>query len=129
MNGLSSNSLLMMKQSMRFLWTKQTTILDNLSNIETPGYKTKYVTFEEALRERLQKAARTPKPIASVRGALGQAQAAVHVAEAESTRMDGNGVNATEQGIELSRTGYQLQFVLGAIGSDLELLRTAIRGQ
>lgn len=114
---------------MRFLWTKQVAILDNLSNIETPGHKTKYVTFEEALRGELQKAAEGPKPIASVRGALEQAQAVVHVAETESTRMDGNGVNATEQGIELSRTGYQLQFVLGAIGSDLELLRTAIRGQ
>ena len=44
MDMLTSNSLLMMERSMDFLWTKQTAILDNLSNVETPNYKTKYVT-------------------------------------------------------------------------------------
>ena len=56
MDMLTSNSLLMMERSMDFLWTKQTAILDNLSNVETPNYKTKYVTFEETLRSRLQSA-------------------------------------------------------------------------
>ena len=45
MDALTSNSLLMMERSMDFLWTKQTAILDNLANVETPNYKTKYVTF------------------------------------------------------------------------------------
>ena len=56
MDALTSNSLLMMERSMDFLWTKQTAILDNLANVETPNYKTKYVTFEETLRSRLQAA-------------------------------------------------------------------------
>ena len=56
MDFMTSNSLLMLEQSMSFLWTKQTAILENLSNVETPGYKTKYVTFEEALQARLKAA-------------------------------------------------------------------------
>ena len=55
MELLSSNSFLMMEKSMEFLWAKQAAILDNISNAETPNYKPKVVTFEETLREKLQR--------------------------------------------------------------------------
>lgn len=112
---------------MDYLWAKQSAILDNLSNVETPNYKVKYVTFEEELREKILAAATGGAP--SIRGALEQAAPTVHVAENESARMDGNGVNATEQGIELARNALQQQHVFNAISDDLALLRTAIRGQ
>ena len=102
MDGLSSNSFLMMQRSMEFLWSKQSCILDNIANVETPGYQVKYATFEE-----------TP----------------VVVREAqESVRMDGNGVNITEQSVELARNGYQMQYVFGAISSDIATLQAVIRG-
>ena len=53
MDFITSNSQRMMESSMRFLWSKQTAILDNISNAETPGYKTKYVTFEESFKRSL----------------------------------------------------------------------------
>ena len=56
MELLSSNSFLMMEKSMDYLWAKQAAILDNISNAETPNYKPKVVTFEETLREKLQRA-------------------------------------------------------------------------
>lgn len=122
-----SNNILMMEQSMRFLWTKQTAILDNLSNVETPGYKTKYVTFEETLRNRLQSAS-TTEPNASFRDVLSDSAPVTHQSDSESARMDGNGVNVTEQSVELSRNAYQLQYAMNAISTDLSTLRTAIRG-
>ena len=57
MEGLTSNSALMLQQSMRFLWTKQACILDNIANVETPGYQRKYATFEEALDGAIREAA------------------------------------------------------------------------
>ena len=42
--------------------------------------------------------------------------------------MDDNGVNITEQAVELARNGYQLQYVMDSISSDFSILRTAIRG-
>lgn len=39
--------MLLLQRSMEYLWDKQTCILDNIANVETPGYKTKYATFEE----------------------------------------------------------------------------------
>ena len=47
----------------------------------------------------------------------------------ESTRLDDNGVNVTEQMVELVRNAYQLQYVMNSISTDLATLRTAVRGQ
>ena len=128
MELLGHNSLLMLEKSMDFLWAKQTAILDNISNAETPNYKTKVVTFEENLREKLEEAQQSRTPQIAVREALEQSRISVTEAQ-EATRMDENGVNVVEQSVELARNAYQLQFVYSAISSDLSALRTAIRGQ
>lgn len=129
MDWITSNSELMMERSMQFLWTKQTAILNNISNVETPNYKTKYVTFEETLRRNLVRAAEDGESTASIRERLDNAGAMVRTAESESTRMDGNGVNMTEQGVELARNSYQLQYTMSAITGNYNILRTAIKGQ
>lgn len=128
MDFLADNSLLLLERSMSFLWAKQTAILDNITNAETPGYKAKVVTFEESLRAKLEDALGGPKPGHAVREALSEAGPAVVTAE-ESARADGNGVNLTEQNVELVRNAYQLQYVMSAINSDLAALRSAVRGQ
>lgn len=131
MESLTSNVMLMMQRSMDYLWSKQSCILDNVANAETPGYKTKYVTFEESLRQAIHSAAQkeneeklaTPE----IREAITQTPVSFHEAQ-ESTRMDDNGVDITEQSVELARNGYQLQYVMDAINSDFSLLRTVTRG-
>ena len=127
MDFLSSNAALMLQRSMDFLWTKQSCILDNISNVETPGYKTKYATFEESLRQAVQSASGQSGSNGAIRDAIEQTPVVVRQAE-ESTRMDENGVNVTEQMVELARNGYQLQYVMDAINSDFTLLRAAIKG-
>lgn len=127
MDLLTSNSTLMMERSTDFLWTRQTAILDNIANAETPNYKAKYVTFEEELRRSLQSSAGSQSSSA-VRDALDNAEAVTHVAAGESTRMDGNGVNLTEQGVELARNSYQIQYAMNAITGDFQTLSKAING-
>lgn len=128
MGLLESNSALMLQRSMNFLWTKQSCILDNIANAETPNYKTKYATFEESLDHAIRQAAGEKQTKnAAFREAIEDSQLEVHQAQ-ESTRMDDNGVNITEQAIELARNGYQLQYVMDSISSDFSILRTAIRG-
>ena len=127
MEPLTNNALLMMQRSMDFLWTKQTAILDNIDNVETPNYKAKYVTFEETLRGKLDAVGNGKAQ--DFRDVLEDSSATVHVAENETARLDGNGVDMTEQAIELARNALQQQHVFNAISNDLTLLRTAIRGQ
>lgn len=128
MDFLTSNSSLMLEKSMGFLWTKQAAILDNIANAETPNYKAKVVTFEENLKDRLERARSTNTPRSSVRNVLETSEFAV-TEQQTSTRMDDNGVNVTEQSVEMIRNAYQLQYVMNAINSDFSVLRTAIRGQ
>ena len=127
MELLSSNSFLMMEKSMEFLWAKQAAILDNISNAETPNYKPKVVTFEEILREKLQRAQEKDSPRKETRAAIRSAEYSVKE-KPVSTRMDDNGVNVTEQSVEMIRNAYQLQYVMKSINSDLTVLRAAIQG-
>ena len=127
MELLSSNSFLMMEKSMDYLWAKQAAILDNISNAETPNYKPKVVTFEETLREKLQRAQEKDRPRKETRAAIRSAEFTVKE-KPVSTRMDDNGVNVTEQSVEMIRNAYQLQYVLKSINSDLTVLKAAIQG-
>ncbi|MCF2618535.1 flagellar basal body rod protein FlgB [Oscillibacter valericigenes] len=127
MELLSSNSFLMMEKSMDFLWAKQAAILDNISNAETPNYKPKVVTFEETLREKLQRAQEKDRPRKETRAAIRSAEYSVKE-KPVSTRMDDNGVNVTEQSVEMIRNAYQLQYVMKSINSDLTVLKAAIQG-
>jgi flagellar basal-body rod protein FlgB len=119
---------MMLEKSMGFLWTKQAAHLDNISNVETPNYKKKTVTFEESLRDRINKAAASPSNAKSkVRKVLESSDFAVTESD-EETRMDDNGVNITEESVELARNAYQIQYVMQSINNRLSILRTAISG-
>lgn len=131
-SGMTSNSLRMMERSMDFLWAKQAAHLDNVANAETPGYKVKTVTFEERFRSKLlqarAKAVRLEtSPRREYRKTIEQTGWTV-LEDEETTRMDENGVNVTEQSLEAIRTAYQMQYTLQAISSDLSTLRAAISG-
>ena len=125
---LTSNTMLMLEKSMNFQWTKQNVLLDNIANAETPNYKAKYVTFEDALSDRIQAAAMEKKSLSSIRNTLNSSSPTIRTNTAESTRMDGNSVNVTEQTLEMVRNAYQMQYVFNAINSEFSILRSAIRG-
>lgn len=129
MDMLTSNSALLLEKSVGFLWTKQAAILDNIANAETPNYKAKVVTFEESIRSRLERAAASPgEAEESVRDILEDPEVTVFEAQ-EQTRMDDNGVNTTEQMVELIRNAYQQQYVYQAINKHYAILRMAVKGQ
>ena len=86
------------------------------------------VTFEESLRNKLNQAAAGPNAKQNVRQILDQSEFAV-IEPQESVRMDDNGVNVTEQMVEVMRNSYQLQYVYNSINCNLNILRMAVRGQ
>ena len=132
MDFLTSNSQLLLEKSVNFLWTKQAAILDNIANAETPNYKAKGVTFEDEIRQKLETAATAIREgeatRASVRQVLEDAEPTVFEAQ-EQTRMDDNGVNVTDQMVEMIRNAYQQQYVYQAINKHYSILRMAVRGQ
>lgn len=127
MNTITSTSNLMLERSMDFLWTKQTAILDNIANAETPNYKTKYVVFEETFEQKLREAQAAANPTQAVRKVMEEAEWEVREAN-ESVRMDENSVNTTEQMVELMRNAFQLQHVYRAVSGNISIMRAAING-
>lgn len=112
---------------MDFLWTKQTAILDNIANAETPNYKTKYVVFEESFEQKLREAQAAANPAKAVRRVMEEAEWEVWEAN-ESVRMDENSVNTTEEMVELVRNAFQLQHVYRALSGNISIMRAAING-
>ena len=75
----NSKSLGMMRSSLQGLSIQQEVILHNLSNLDTPGYKARYVSFEDTLKGM---------------GDRYDLKAHVITDEATSIRPDGNNVDA-----------------------------------
>ena len=126
---MSSNNTLMLERSSSFLWTRQTALLDNIVNAETPNYKVKTVTFEEALRSRIQAANKLDQAAgAQMRAAITTTSPVIRRIHNESARMDENGVNVSEQIMELVRNTYQMQYTFNSFNSNMARLMAAIQG-
>ena len=127
MNLMFGNSISMTSKSLDFLWAKQLTIAHNLSNVDTPGYKSKYVTFEDEYQNRL-KLARATGNASRTRSIIENSFYTVNETES-SARLDDNNVNADAEEVEMARAQLQYQYVLQAINSDFSRLRSVIKGQ
>ncbi|MCQ4726569.1 flagellar basal body rod protein FlgB [Anaerotignum faecicola] len=126
MRFLNNNSLFLSKRVMDFLWEKQVVAANNIANSETPGYKAKYVTFEEELRSRVNAA--DHKTGTDIREAIGSARAEVNYTNDETTRADGNNVNVDVESMEVAKTGIQYEYMMKAFNDDITRLRTVIKG-
>lgn len=126
MNAIFGNSISMAEKSLDYLWSKQQTTLNNIANGETPGYKAKYVTFEDEFRNRLSAARRgTSGEIGNI---INGSRYYVRNTNDESARLDGNNVNTDVENVELARTTLQYQYELNSLNSDISRLRTIIKG-
>ena len=124
---LTSNNSLMLERSASFLWTRQTALMNNIVNAETPNYKVQTVTFEETLRSRIQ-AANKLHGQSAMRSAIASSSPVIRKIDDESARMDENGVNVSEQIMELVRNTYQTQYVYNSFNSNMARLMAAIQG-
>ena len=123
-NGIYGNTISMASKALDFLWTKESVISDNLANVETPEYKAKYVTFEEEFQRRLEAAGNgSARDVAK---AIDASRCQINTSDEESSRVDGNNVNAD---VELTRTSLQYQYLLRSVTSDITRLNTVIKGQ
>ena len=127
MNYMFGNSISMSQKSLEFLWAKQVVISQNLTNVDTPGYKAKYVTFEDVYQNRL-KLARAAKTPAQTRSIIENSYYSINE-KASSARLDENNVNADAEEVEMARAQLQYQYVLNAVNSDFSRLRSVIKGQ
>ena len=93
--NLFGNNIALASKSMEYLWGKQQITLQNLANVDTPGYKSKYVTFEDEFNTRLKQASltRDDEKIADAEQKLADARADIADIEKPDTYVLGRETN------------------------------------
>lgn len=109
------------------LWGRQTVTLNNIANVDTPGFKAQYVSFEDELAHRVKSASAKRNPADGVGRAIDQTHASLKTEWTESSRLDGNNVDMDQEQVELARTAYEYQYMVSSITNDLNRLRSAAK--
>lgn len=127
MSSLYGNGINLTEKVMDFLWTRQTVTMNNIANVDTPDYKSQYVTFEEELESRIKNAAKGMNSMRDVSSAIDFTNLKLHTTSSETDRLDGNNVDMDQEQVDLVRTTYEYQTMLNSLNSEISRLRTAAK--
>lgn len=122
MDWLNSVPITLLTKDLDGLWTRQQAISSNLTNWETPGYKSKEVSFEEEL----QKSLSSQQKRSERAQAIENTQPQITVSQALSQRMDGNNVDVIQQNTELTRTQFNYMYSMRELSDYFSRLRYVI---
>ncbi|MDT3844615.1 MAG: flagellar basal body rod protein FlgB [Bacillota bacterium] len=125
--GLYGNGVALSERTLDYLWGRQNITLNNIANVDTPGYKSRYMTFEDTLAKSIR-AAQTAKGEQAVAQAISSNRPSIHITNAESTRLDGNNVDMDQEQVDLVKTAYEYQYMVQSINNDLNRLRASVKG-
>lgn len=111
-------------------WLKQQAIANNISNVNTPGYKRETVNFEDVLRQELYS-----------RDAVGVDKTHVNhmdmgsyldgpkieVVQNTSNRVDANNVNIDVENAELAKNQIRFEYLISQVRGEISRLKTAMK--
>lgn len=98
---------------------RQNVVSQNIANVNTPGYKTQEVRFEDQLAAELE------RPALNVAKA---AQPQIAATAGLQTRNDGNNVDLDREVGELNKNAMMMQTYLRMIGAEMRMMRDAMDG-
>ena len=123
MSGLLNDSnFRIMQKSLDALWLRQKVISNNIANIDTPGYKSKRIEFENILNNQLTS-------LNNDQGMNDQLQSIEPQIIEDNKyimREDGNNVDIDAQNIELVRTQIQYEYMTRMISNAISREKYAI---
>lgn len=128
MADIYGNGVVLTEKVLDYLWQRQAVSLNNVANIDTPGFKSQYITFEEELNKRIVDANKEKRsPRQAVQNAIHSTRPSLHTTWDESSRLDGNNVDMDQEQVEIVRSAYEYQYVLSSFNSDITRLKNAAR--
>ena len=128
MMDLYGNGLLLGEKTLDSLWMRQNLTMNNIANVDTPGFKSQYMTFENELAQKIRSALTVKKTsMKNVARGIENMRPSDHTTLNESTRLDENNVDMDQEQVELARTAYEYQFMISSVSSDLSRLRSAAK--
>lgn len=127
MAGFYGNGIALTEKVLDFLWGRQNITANNIVNVDTPGFKSQYITFEEEMASRIANAGKRQRPSMAVSQAIERSRVSLHTTTAESSRLDGNNVDMDQEQVELVRTTYEYQYMVNSINNDFNRLKSAAK--
>ena len=116
LNAISDSTTAALHRALDGLDRRQEVIAHNIANVETPGFLSQEVEFEDSLRA----------AIASGR----PADAAITVEHSLApTRLNGNNVNLDVELMAASETKLRQQLAIEGLNAKYQFLRTALGGR
>ncbi|MCK9486260.1 MAG: flagellar basal body rod protein FlgB [Dehalococcoidia bacterium] len=133
LNQILGSSFDVARQALGGLSRRQSAIAANVANIDTPGYRRREVTFEDALRVQIAERpaglrVTDPRHISRTVGGDIGAGAGAYGRPVVSERNDANDVSIDEEMLLLVDTQLRFQALAQTTGKRLTTLRTVIRG-
>ena len=104
-------------KSMDALWQRANVISNNISNADTPGYKEKNVTFEDALANAINSGSISANTLDLIEPQVFEVQGAEDPM--------GNSVNMETQMVQLAKNQLQYSYMEKAENDSLSMLRSA----
>ncbi len=126
MLNLYGNGVNLNQRTLDYLWGRQNVTINNIANVDTPGYKSQFITFENVLGRNIRAAQLKSATGKGVENAIRSSHATVHTTRNESTRLDGNNVDMDQEQIELVKTTYQYQLTVQSINNDFSRLKESV---
>ncbi len=108
-------------------WLRETAIANNVSNVDTPGYKRQDVDFENVLSQALKKTqySSLQEAVSSVN--LDSLEPTVYTDyESYSYRLDGNNVDIDTENVELASEQLRYTTLTTAISQEFSRLKSAM---
>lgn len=112
------SSVDMLQGYLKLLSDRQQLIATNMANVDTPGYRTRDVNFQAALRRVMDE---------GESGSGAMLESAAMETSGLPERPDGNNVNVDRESMLMAETQLQFQLGVQLVKSDLSMMMTAIK--
>ena len=124
MLNLYGNGVNLTERTLDYLWGRQNVTQQNIANVDTPGYKQQFVTFENALGKSIRAAQLQNAPAKAIQRAIDHSHLQLHTTR---NRLDGNNVDMDQEQVELVKTTYEYQYMVQSINNDFRRLQSAVK--
>lgn len=115
----NSSSFKALEGGVQLSWLQQQISTQNLANVETPGYKSKDLSFAAVLNE-YENGEKRENP------QIGQINAQITTSDAVSTRADGNNVDAEAEYLALYKAYAQYSMLLDKVKGEFDKYNTVL---
>lgn len=124
MKIMSSSSLNLLNKGLDGLWLRQQVTMENIANYSTPGYKSKFVDFENFLKSSLENY--DEKTTSEINNQIQSSKIVVDENDNLSLRLDGNNVDIEKENLQLAQTQLQYMYTVSEINSYFSKLKSVI---